>query len=141
MNILVVDDEKDVRTLFEQRFRREIRGGELSFSFAYSGEEALAYLQEHKSEAELVLSDVNMPGMSGLELLQRIKQEYLTPPPPSPHVMMVTAYADDECYQKAMQLGANDFLTKPLNFSELKQKLIPLSKAFHDKHCVDVECP
>lgn len=140
MKILVVDDEMDVRTLFEQRFRREIRGGELSFSFANSGEEALAYLQEHKAEPELVLSDINMPGMGGLELLRRIKQVYATPPPPSPVVMMVTAYADEESYNQAMQLVANDLLTKPVDFSVLREKIIPLSKAFREKHCVDAEC-
>ena len=82
MKILVVDDEPDVRQLFEQRFRREIRSGAFSFTFAYSGEEALTYLNEHYSEVVLILSDINMPGMSGLELLRRIKQEHPAPPPP-----------------------------------------------------------
>ncbi len=82
MKILVVDDEPDVRQLFEQRFRREIRNGVFSFTFAYSGEEALEYLHDHFSEVVLILSDINMPGMSGLELLRRIKQEHPTPPRP-----------------------------------------------------------
>jgi CheY-like chemotaxis protein len=120
MNILVVDDEKDMQMLFEQRFRKEIRSGQVRFAFANSGEEALAYLQEHHHEAVLILSDINMPGMSGLELLQHIKQKYETPPPV---VMMVTAYGDEENYNQAMRLGANDFLTKPLDFSLLKNKL------------------
>ncbi len=65
MKILVVDDEQDVKTLFEQRFRKEIRSQELQFAFAFSGEDALSYLNEHKHEAVLILSDINMPGMSG----------------------------------------------------------------------------
>ncbi|MBC6989197.1 MULTISPECIES: response regulator [Hymenobacter] len=125
MKILVVDDEKDVRVLFEQRFRREIRYGLFSFSFAYSGEEALSYLHEHASEVVLILSDINMPGMSGLELLKQIKKEYPpVPPPQAPLVMMITAYGDNESYEQAMQLGANDFLTKPVDFGALKEKLI-----------------
>jgi CheY-like chemotaxis protein len=124
MKILVVDDEKDVQTLFEQRFRKEMRSGEMEFSFAFSGEEALHYLHEHDQEAVLILSDINMPGMSGLELLKRIKQEHHEPPPV---VMMITAYGDADNYNAAMKLGADDFLTKPVDFSVLKEKL----KAIH----------
>jgi two-component system, chemotaxis family, chemotaxis protein CheY len=124
MKILVVDDEKDVRMLFEQRFRKEIRSGEMEFAFSYSGEEALNYLNKHDHEAVLILSDINMPGMSGLELLGHIKQKYNTPPPV---VMMITAYGDEENYNNAMRLGADDFLTKPLDFTTLKEKL----KAIH----------
>lgn len=127
MKILVVDDETDVRTLFEQRFRREIRSGQFSFSFAYSGEDALAYLREHASEVVLILSDINMPGMSGLELLRHIRWEYPAPPPSPPQVMMITAYGDDESYRQAMRLGANDFLTKPVDFAALKEKLTLLA--------------
>ncbi len=120
MKILVVDDERDVQMLFEQRFRKEIRNNEMTFAFAYSGEEAITYLNEHNHEAVLILSDINMPGMSGLELLSHIKQQYKTPPP---LVMMITAYGDPENYNSAMRLGADDFLTKPLEFSLLKEKL------------------
>ncbi len=120
MKILVVDDERDVQMLFEQRFRKEIRNNELNFVFAYSGEEALGYLSQHHHEAVLILSDINMPGMSGLELLRNIKQQYHQPPPV---VMMITAYGDAENYNAAMQLGADDFLTKPLEFTVLKEKL------------------
>lgn len=120
MKILVVDDEKDVRFLFEQRFRKEIRSQKMYFVFAYSGEEALTYLNENPHEAVLILSDINMPGMSGLELLDRIKKKFLKPPP---FVMMITAYGDETNYQTAMKLGADDFLTKPLDFSQLKEKL------------------
>ncbi|WP_151089251.1 response regulator [Hymenobacter baengnokdamensis] len=121
MKILVVDDETDVRVLFEQRFRREIRSGEFAFSFAYSGEEALGFLRDHPSEVVLILSDINMPGMSGLELLRHVKQDPLPPPPPL--VMMLTAYGDTETHDQAMRLGANDFLTKPVDFAALKEKL------------------
>lgn len=124
MKILVVDDEKDVQVLFEQRFRREIRNGEMKFVFAFSGEEALDYLHKHEHEAVLILSDINMPGMSGLELLGFIKQEYSKPPPV---VMMITAYGDAENYNTAKRLGADDFLTKPVDFTVLKEKLKTLA--------------
>jgi CheY-like chemotaxis protein len=120
MKILVVDDEHDVKTLFEQRFRKEIRDKEMEFVFAFSGEEALSYLNQHRHEAVLILSDINMPGMSGLDLLEHIKQKYHEPPPV---VMMITAYGDKENYDTAMKLGADDFLTKPLEFNLLKEKL------------------
>jgi len=127
MKILVVDDEPDVRTLFEQRFRREIRSGALAFSFAYSGEEALGYLHEHHSEVVLILSDINMPGMSGLELLRRVRTE--PAPPPPPRVMMITAYGDEASRTQALALGADDFLTKPVDFAALKEKLLALPSA------------
>lgn len=118
--VLVVDDERDIKILFEQRFRKEIKKGELDFIFAFSGEEALDYMKDHQQEAVLILSDINMPGMSGLELLKHIKEKYDKPPPV---VMMITAYGDDENYNQAMKLGADDFLTKPVDFVSLKEKL------------------
>ncbi len=120
MKILVVDDERDIQTLFEQRFRKEIRSAELEFAFAFSGEDALSYLSTHEHEAVLILSDINMPGMSGLELLAHIKQKYHKPPPV---VMMITAYGDAENFNTAKELGADDFLTKPVDFNLLKEKL------------------
>lgn len=120
MKILVVDDERDIQTLFEQRFRKEIKEKIMEFVFSFSGEEAITYLNQHEHEAVLILSDINMPGMSGLELLGHIKQKYLKPPP---LVMMITAYGDTENYNAAMKMGADDFLTKPLEFSILKEKL------------------
>lgn len=120
MKILAVDDEKDMQSLFEQRFRKEIRNKTVEFAFASSGEEALDYLNIHLHEAVLILSDINMPGMSGLELLKHIKQKYHTPPP---IVMMVTAYGDADNYNQAIELGADDFLTKPIDFDLLKKKL------------------
>ena len=120
MKILVVDDEADVQPLFLQRFRKEIKEHEVEFDFALSGEEALSYLEQKHSEVVLILSDINMPGMSGIELLSRIRHDYDAPPPV---VMMITAYGDEENHHQAMQNGANDFLTKPLDFSLLKEKL------------------
>ena len=123
MKILVVDDEKDVQILFEQRFRKEIRDGVFNFSFCHSGEEAMTYLREHPLEVVMILSDINMPGMSGLELLRQIRQ---TTPVPPPVVMMITAYGDAEKYNQAMQLGANGFIHKPVDFNALKQQLMSL---------------
>ena len=120
MKILVVDDEKDMEILFQQRFRKEIREKIIEFVFAFSGEEALSYLNRHVHEAVLILSDINMPGMSGLELLREIKQKFEQPPPV---VMMITAYGDADNYNQAILLGADDFLTKPLDFNLLKEKL------------------
>lgn len=120
MKILVVDDEHDMQALFLQKFRKEIRDNATEFVFAFSAEEALRYLNMHVHEAVLILSDINMPGMSGLELLKEIKQKFENPPP---KVMMVTAYGDAENYNQAMRLGADDFLTKPLDFNLLKEKL------------------
>jgi len=118
--ILVVDDEKDIKPLFEQRFRREIKKGEISFDFAFSGEEALELMNKFSQEAVLILSDINMPGMSGLDLLSKIKGKEQDPPP---IVMMITAYGDAENFNQAMALGADDFLTKPIDFTKLKEKI------------------
>lgn len=124
IKILVVDDEKDIQPLFLQRFRKEIKKGEIEFVFAYSGEDALKKIEVYEHEAVLILSDINMPGMSGLELLKKIKQKMKEPPPV---VMMITAYGDQENYNRAMELGADDFLTKPLDFTHLKEKIKDLS--------------
>jgi two-component system, chemotaxis family, chemotaxis protein CheY len=123
MRLLVVDDEVDVKSLFEQRFRKEIRDNIYSIHFAFNAESALEYLDQAGSEAVLILSDINMPGMSGLDLLQEIKTRKYNP---TPMVMMITAYGDEENYQSAMKFGADDFLTKPIEFSILKQRLIEM---------------
>jgi two-component system, chemotaxis family, chemotaxis protein CheY len=120
MKILVVDDEQDIKTLFEQRFRSEIKNGQVEFVFAFSGEDALVKLNRWEHEAMLILSDINMPGMSGLQLLEEVKKKYSKPPPV---VMMITAYGDTENLRIANELGADDFLTKPLDFVKLKEKL------------------
>jgi two-component system chemotaxis response regulator CheY len=120
MRILMVDDEADAEVLFRQRFRREIANNEMQFAFASSGSEALGYLNNHGNETRIVLSDINMPGMSGLELLKNIKQKFNSP---QPVVMMITAYGDEQNYNQAKNLGADDFLTKPVDFGILKEKL------------------
>ncbi len=124
MKILVVDDEQDVQLLFQQRFRKEIRSGELHFVFAFSGEDALKVMEKMDQKAVLILSDINMPGMTGLELLKTIKEKYVKPPP---FVMMITAYGDEENRNMAKSLGADDFLTKPVDFTLLKNKLKELT--------------
>ena len=118
--IMVVDDEADVELLFRQRFRREIRAGKTQLYFALSGEAALGYLQdEGAAEIVLILSDINMPGMNGLELLKIIKEKF-----PHLEVFMITAYSDEYNYRMAMEYGAGDYLTKPLDFVALKQKIL-----------------
>lgn len=120
--ILIVDDEQDVEWLFRQQFRRELRRGELAFAFAFSGAEALRYLRDGGAAGVvLVLSDINMPGMTGLELLKHIKAEH-----PELKVVMVTAYGDEHNHQTALSQGADDYFTKPLDFEALKQQVAPL---------------
>lgn len=119
MKILVVDDEPDIRFLFEQKFRREIRSGTVAFEFAFSANAALARLAvEDGPPPDLVLSDINMPEMSGLELLQIIKQRY-----PHLRVVMVTAYSDEKNVAEALAAGSDQYLTKPINFAELRDLL------------------
>lgn len=120
MKILVVDDEQDIQRLFEQRFRKERRSGQLEFTFAYSAAEALQYLEENRiTDLALILSDINMPEMSGLELLKIIRNKY-----PTQRVFMITAYDDTHFRQQAETYGANDFLTKPIDFEHLKEKIL-----------------
>ena len=119
MHIMVVDDEPDIQMLFEQRFRKEIRSGEVHFRFAFSGDEALAVLGGAEgTDLVLILSDINMPGMSGLDLLKEIRGRR-----PDLPVFMITAYDDREKYEAAMAGGANDYIAKPIDFSELKAKM------------------
>lgn len=120
MKILLVDDETDVEVLFAQRFRKEIARNELEFTFASSGSEALTRLNNQPRDIKIVLSDINMPGMSGLELLEKIKKRADAP---GPKVMMISAYGDQENYDQSVNLGADGFLTKPVDFSILKEKL------------------
>ncbi len=122
-SILIVDDEPDIADLFRQRFRREVRQGQYVLHFAASGEGALRRLAEIRPELIVILSDINMPGMDGLELLREVRR--LRPELP---VLMVTAYGDDERRHRADELGAADFLTKPVDFDQLKQQLIQLMR-------------
>jgi len=124
-SILVVDDEPDVADLFRQRFRREARQGTYVMHFATSGAEALDRLaREIQPTLVAVLSDINMPGMDGLELLGEIKQRR-----PDLPVMMVTAYGDDERRRRARELGAVEFITTPVDFDQLKKQLRQLPSA------------
>ena len=118
LKVMVVDDEADVRLLFEQRFRQEVRAGLIEFYFALSAREALDFI-ETGAVSPLILSDINMPGMSGLDLLKTVKEkhEHLK-------VFMITAYGDPEYYRKAVAYGCDGYLTKPIDFSMLKEKLL-----------------
>jgi CheY-like chemotaxis protein len=119
VSILIVDDEPDVPDLFRQRFRREARQGTYVLHFAASGEEALDRLNgEIEPHLIVILSDINMPGMDGLELLREVKQRH-----PELPVMMVTAYGDEERRRRAAEYGAIEFITKPVDFEVLKTQL------------------
>jgi len=122
MKIIVVDDEPDVQFLFKQRFRREIRKEEIEFNFFLSAGEVIDYLSTNDNvDIVLILSDINMPGMNGLELLKIIKEKT-----PEQKVFMITAYSDEHNYKTAVEYGADDYLTKPLDFSGLKEKILSL---------------
>jgi CheY-like chemotaxis protein len=117
--LLVVDDELDVKDLFLQRFRKEIKSGKFTFVFAHSGEEALK-LVSHASPMDivLILSDINMPGMTGFDLLQKVKQQL-----PQLKVFMVSAYGDATNMNRAREIGADGFIEKPVNFQLLEEKI------------------
>jgi CheY-like chemotaxis protein len=117
VKVLIVDDEPDVETMFRQQFRREVRQDLYTLDFALSGAAALEKLADHVGdEIILLVSDINMPGMSGLELLPEVKQRR-----PDLPVFMISAYGDAGTVAIALQRGANKFLTKPVDFPQLKQ--------------------
>jgi len=117
--ILMVDDEPDAEELFRQNFRREIRKGTIVFDFAQSGGEALELLtDEDAPKVILVLSDINMPGMTGIELLEKIRQQR-----PDIPVFMITAYGDQLTEHTVREKGAASFLTKPIDYAALKDQL------------------
>ena len=117
--ILIVDDEQDVELLFRQKFRKEIKTGVLELWFAFSGDQALALLDsENPPQVVYVFSDINMPGMSGLELLEKVKERF-----PQINVSMISAYGDSQNYEKAMNSGAKEFFTKPIDFESLKKEI------------------
>lgn len=119
MIVLIVDDELDIEMLFQQRFRRELKEGKFTFRFAHSGEEALKFIESHgAAELVLILSDINMPGMTGMELLKRIREK-----DGQQKIFLVTAYGDDSSRQEAIAAGADDFVNKPIDFDELKKKM------------------
>lgn len=115
--VLVVDDEPDVEPLYTQLFRRDLKSGRFSMVFVTSGSEALARLSGLE-RVSLILSDVNMPGMTGLELLPKVKA--LQPDLP---VIMITAYGDSETRRRALEGGAEGLLTKPVDFEALRGEI------------------
>jgi YesN/AraC family two-component response regulator len=119
MKLLVVDDELDVKDMFLQRFRKEIKSGKISLVFAHSGEEAMELLSQiQPTDIVLILSDINMPGMTGFDLLKIVKEKL-----PHLKVFMVSAYGDAANMSKAMEIGADDFIEKPVNFQLLEEKI------------------
>lgn len=125
MRILFVDDERDVEALFRQKFRKEIKSGEVELSFAFSGDDALSLLgSDNPPKFIYVFSDINMPGMSGLELLDAIKERY-----PQVQVSMISAYGDADNYDKAIKSGAKGFFTKPVDFESLKNEIRELANS------------
>lgn len=119
MKILVVDDEQDIEQLYRQRFRKEIRSGELNLLFAFSVPEALEVMSQlDPMDVVLLLSDINMPGMTGFDLLKIAREKY-----PFLTVFIVSAYGDSANITKAKTLGADDFVTKPVDFNLLRQKI------------------
>lgn len=120
MKILVVDDEPDIPLLFSQYFKHEIQQKIMDFTYASSAEEALALLKKRMgAKVMLILSDINMPGMNGLELLKIVKKQY-----PNIAVVMITAYGDERNSQVAWENGAEEIISKPLNLLYLKNVLM-----------------
>ncbi len=119
MKILIVDDERDVEMLFRQKFRKEVKNENLELIFAFSGKEALEILEaSNPPNVVYVFSDINMPGMTGLELLEQIKGRF-----PEIKVSMISAYGDAENHDKAISSGAKEFFTKPIDFISLKKEI------------------
>jgi CheY-like chemotaxis protein len=117
--VLVVDDEPDVEALFRQQFRRDLRAQRFMMDFASSAADALARIAGTTEQSLiLILSDINMPGMSGLEMLPKVKQ--LRPEVP---IIMITAYGDAETKRKALASGATGLLTKPIDFTQLREEI------------------
>ena len=117
--ILVVDDETDVEMLFRQQFRRDLRAGRFTMDFAQSAAGALQRIRDADGASLiLILSDINMPGMSGLELLPKAKAAR-----PDVPVIMITAYGDAETKRKALEGGAEALLTKPIDFATLRNEI------------------
>jgi DNA-binding response OmpR family regulator len=117
--VLVVDDEVDVEFLFRQQFRRDLRAGRFEMEFSRSGSAAMDYINGGQTGIiSLILSDINMPGMDGIELLRKAKSAK-----PEVPVIMISAYGDEETRHKVLESGADDLLTKPLDFGALRQAI------------------
>ena len=117
--ILVVDDEPDIEALFRQQFRRDLRAGRFQMEFAPSAPVALTRAADFGDPTLiLILSDINMPGMSGLEMLPQVREKR-----PDVPVIMITAYGDTETRKKAIERGAADLLTKPIDFTLLRREI------------------
>ena len=126
--ILVVDDEPDMPPLVRQAMRPEIRAGKYSFLFAEDGSNALEQLEEH-TDVDMVVSDINMPRMDGLALLEQISTQN-----PDIRAIIVSAYGDMKNIRKAMNRGAFDFITKPLDFDDFR---ITIERARENPHCME----
>ena len=123
MKIMIVDDEKDVELLFRQQFRKEVRDGLIDLCYAFSGEEALEYLGSlTPPDVVCILSDINMQGINGLELLKAVKEKY-----PQIRVSMITAYGDEHNFKAAMSTGAEHYFTKPIDFVQIKKDMLNFS--------------
>ena len=116
--VLVVDDEPDVEALFRQQFRRDLRAQRFVMDFASSAPDALARVSATIGQLILILSDINMPGMSGLDMLPKVRAAH-----PDVPVIMITAYGDAETRRKAIEQGAVGLLTKPIDFALLRQEI------------------
>ncbi len=117
--VLVVDDEPDVAELFRQQFRRDLRAQRFAMDFASSAADALARIADTFGQSLiLILSDINMPGMTGLEMLPKVRE--LRPDVP---IIMITAYGDPETRRKAIESGATGLLTKPIDFTLLRHEI------------------
>jgi len=120
MKIMIVDDERDVEILFRQQFRKEVKDGKVELCYAFSGEEALLYLRTvNPPDVVCILSDINMPGITGLDLLKAVKEQY-----PNIRVSMITAYGDEVNFKTAMSTGAEHYFTKPIDFDQVKKDVL-----------------
>ncbi len=117
LHILMVDDEPDLDMLIQQRFRHDIKTGHLKFTFARNGERALHELEKHQ-DITLVVTDLNMPEMNGIELLLKVKKLY-----PAKKIIVISAYSDQDSITTAKNAGADGFLFKPLSFKEFEEKI------------------
>jgi two-component system response regulator (stage 0 sporulation protein F) len=121
MKIMIVDDERDVEVLFRQQFRKEVKDGRVELCYAFSGEEALHYLQTvNPPDVVCILSDINMPGITGLDLLKAVKEKY-----PNIRVSMITAYGDEVNFKTST--GAEHYFTKPIDFAQVKKDVLNAS--------------